>query len=424
MADITRTDNDVSHDFISSNLMVIAIDPDTGKIVNINDDNVISRKKKKYKCLWTGYDVIPRKGEKNAWHFAYCNSEHNTLQHKNKNETQLHEEAKRIAAEIAMVNFQLPKYKLDKYTYQQETSIAFEKCEIEKGLYDIESNVIIPDIIAWYKGESFAIEIAATHFIDGDKEVKIRNHNLPTIEINVSSLLKKYRKGKLTEKDIYDCIRDSIHTSWIFHRKSDLFKSDYDRIIDAKDFSQKEMVQYDRIIDDWTTDKLSAKKESLVNAKSELESSGVIDKDRHNCLNKDGVIPSAIKLNSIEKMLKMINEKISSIPNGCKSKKEFDKRESLEKENQDLKRKRLLSIKKSGNVPIRELTSSEVKELESWIKYKKEYTLHDLMQLRNHLLSAINDDAYSDRYSLRNKMLKATKDIILDKTMNTNKVLA
>lgn len=76
----------------------------------------------------------------------------------------------------------------------QPQIIQIDKVEIEKREGNIQ-----PDLIAYVNSRKLYIEIAVTHFIDIKKKEKLKDKNIPTIEIDLSDLERKIQYQQLEE---------------------------------------------------------------------------------------------------------------------------------------------------------------------------------------------------------------------------------
>ncbi|WP_024851716.1 competence protein CoiA family protein [Hydrogenovibrio kuenenii] len=82
-----------------------------------------------------------------------------------------------------------------------------EAIEIEKSL-----DIIRPDIYATINGKKHLIEIANTHFVDSEKLAKIRYLDIPSIEINISTMAIACPEELLTL-----LIKPNRSTSWLHY---------------------------------------------------------------------------------------------------------------------------------------------------------------------------------------------------------------
>lgn len=224
-----------------------------GKIVSIWD---LSEEDRGLKCNCTcpncGMPLQAKLGTgKKERHFAHNNANCNIVIAQ---QTALHLLAKEIIEEYKTVRFppiivpfeqtnlcksqsiDLRQYNLThsimlphKIEYKSATTVNFQSVLLEKRV-----STIIPDIIAFIGNKTCLIEIAVTHFVDENKETKIKELNLPVLEIDISSL-----NGEILNKEtLKDIICNQIdNKKWIYNP---LFE-------DAISFADKE---YQRIFDE------------------------------------------------------------------------------------------------------------------------------------------------------------------------------
>lgn len=186
--------------------------------------------------------LVARKGDINEHHFAHSAKECDITVAQ---ETALHIMAKEILAEYKIIK--LPKFtlhsktgffnkveykningKIDKskficdYENGEEYILQFDNVYVEKSEKDI-----IPDLICESNGNKFFIEIAITNFIREAKYNKIKNHKIPTIEIDLSQY--KDKVETLTKRRLGDILIDDIELKhWIYNP---IYENDIDKII-------------------------------------------------------------------------------------------------------------------------------------------------------------------------------------------------
>lgn len=93
----------------------------------------------------------------------------------------------------------------------EEQIVEFDEVKLEKRFNDI-----IPDVVLYKSGYPLIIEIAVTHFVNDNKQRKIQQNGISTIEIDMSKFdFYNYNKNELEEFIIYDlrCKK------WIYNRK-------------------------------------------------------------------------------------------------------------------------------------------------------------------------------------------------------------
>ncbi|MDS0527584.1 hypothetical protein NNC19_17980 [Clostridium sp. SHJSY1] len=182
-----------------------------------------------------------RLGNKNIRHFAHSNQNC-----KNAFETTLHKFAKEILEKSrkiklpelkliynkyykSMSDFELSYYKfdyknfLDNEGYKEKTIANEFFLEFDEIKLETQINTIVPDIIVYKNGVPLLIEIAVTHYIDNEKERKIKELGISTIEIDLN--IKEIDCYNFDRKVIEHIIVDNIdRKKWIYNRKSELAK--------------------------------------------------------------------------------------------------------------------------------------------------------------------------------------------------------
>lgn len=103
--------------------------------------------------------------------------------------------------------FDLP----DQLEYKKASIVNFDSVTLEKKV-----SSFIPDVIAFKGDKPCIIEIAVTHFIDENKEKKIKELKLPVLEIDISSLM-----GEVLDKEVLkDIIINKIENKkWVYNPK-------------------------------------------------------------------------------------------------------------------------------------------------------------------------------------------------------------
>jgi hypothetical protein len=145
------------------------------------------------RCAACNARLVAKKGDKNTHHFAHYQEEEcpHAL------ETALHFAAKAVlqqSLEIALPELIIREQVHGEICGQQRTKSGqasvcdmvvkkIDRVEVEKSL-----NKIVPDVIAYVDGQPLLIEIAVTHFIDSNKEQKINDIKINTIEIDLSGI--------------------------------------------------------------------------------------------------------------------------------------------------------------------------------------------------------------------------------------------
>ncbi len=190
-------------------------------------------------------------GAKNQHHFAHapnsnCDPNYAT-------QTALHLLAKEIIEEEKAMKF--PPYFIDfsetniyktlsfedTIRFKQKFTEPYEIIESKKVIFDSvfsenKLSSITPDIIGTVNNKHCLIEIAVTHFVDEEKEAKVRDLNLPMIEINLSNCI----KNPLSIQDLKNKIIFDIDCKkWIFnpripfeiHKADEYFKSQINKFL-------------------------------------------------------------------------------------------------------------------------------------------------------------------------------------------------
>lgn len=157
-------------------------------------------------CPCCGATLIARKGEVNEDHFAHHNSEDCTYG----TETVLHLMAKDILSTVE--SFELPAFYYGDYEIFPQTTLEIDSVRVEKKLGSIK-----PDLIITAKGKELIVEIAVTHFIDEEKLEKIRELNIATIEIDLSSCDRMPKESELRSI----LVQSVSNKKWIHNSKAE-----------------------------------------------------------------------------------------------------------------------------------------------------------------------------------------------------------
>jgi len=216
--------------------------------------------------------LVARKGEKKTHHFAHeVNTDCEFAA-----ETAAHLMAKEVLERVGHI--MVPSYVLNLFdrvsegaryedvstdkTIVNEQTITFDNVRIEQTIQDI-----VPDLIVNVGGVDLLIEIYVTHKVDSDKLKKIRNYDLPTLEVNINNILslpdtKEFERTLITEID---------NKAWLFHPRQVATETEHKSKIDeAKtrmksqkrrfsnnrkfDFSRKQKPTF-KVKSDWVDDK-------------------------------------------------------------------------------------------------------------------------------------------------------------------------
>lgn len=183
-------------------------------------------------CPSCGDTLIARLGDVKQHHFAHTTSECNIA---HAQQTALHLMAKEIIAgskEISSPAFTVSinefnefsekkKYYIrlneNTYTHVNAKIVKYQSVTLEKRIADI-----VPDIMIESSGKQCFIEIAVTHFVDHEKTEKIKGLQLPTFEINLSSL---YDAEISREELKHEILYNDSNRYWIYYPKADVAKS-------------------------------------------------------------------------------------------------------------------------------------------------------------------------------------------------------
>lgn len=183
-------------------------------------DNVENGLKSSCICSACGEKLIAKNGgRKKLHHFAHCSG----ADCAHGFETSIHLLAKKVL--MRSKNIHSPELRLEyndsnfKLPLLNAENINFDNVESEIGF-----ERIIPDLTC-YSGNNIKmfIEIKVTHGIDDDKYLKLKEYNIPTMEIDLSDI-----DRNIDEKTLEDIFyRESKSKKWISHS---LF-TDYDEKI-------------------------------------------------------------------------------------------------------------------------------------------------------------------------------------------------
>lgn len=216
----------------SSNKVKIQYGLRDGKMVSVED---LAEHERGLKCGCTcslcGGKLEARIGLIRAKHFAHRKNSDCPIDYAR--ESELHYLAKEIIEEEKCLLFppirvaanQTPifqtlsqeeqeKYKDNSLSFRgSDRLIHFDSVELEKRV-----GTIVPDIIAKCGDTEYIIEIAITHFIDGEKEEKIKKLGIPTLEVDLSL----YEDEPITKEELKEILcRKSFHKRWIISNADD-----------------------------------------------------------------------------------------------------------------------------------------------------------------------------------------------------------
>jgi len=186
-------------------------------------------------CVACNTQLSAKKGITNAHHFAHFNA--NECPHAF--ETALHLAAKKVLEESASIA--LPELiitetidgeicgqritKIDQAKVGEMHVAKIDYVVLEKRLHNI-----IPDVIAYINGQPLIIEIAVTHFVDANKESKLHNLDIASIEIDLSNVVRD-----IDFETIRSIVVNSIaEKSWIFHPKTEIVRTELRSILEME----------------------------------------------------------------------------------------------------------------------------------------------------------------------------------------------
>lgn len=164
-------------------------------------------------CPSCGGALVARKGSERAHHFAH----HHEGNCKGAIETALHLAAKEILAEHQKI--MLPALEEYDSQYSKRIIILSEpfEAEMEEVRLEQKQDNFKPDVIGVIKGREIYIEIAVTHFVDEEKELRVRKKGVSMLEIDLSDLNDGFTKEELIEAVIYS----HLNKNWIYNAKQE-----------------------------------------------------------------------------------------------------------------------------------------------------------------------------------------------------------
>ena len=198
----------------------------------IRDDRVISileikPEERGLKCNCTcpgcGFPLVARLGKKKQWHFAHQGEACDIAAAQ---QTAVHMLAKEIIEDSKKMLFPGISIKKDDYIagiedyrvqaripktieYRKASVVNCDSVTLEKKISNI-----IPDIMVIAKGRRCLIEVAVTHFVDEEKEQKIKEIGLPLFEIDLSNLYdSEFSRKELAEAVLYN----PSNRTWIYN---------------------------------------------------------------------------------------------------------------------------------------------------------------------------------------------------------------
>ena len=171
--------------------------------------------------------LVAKLGSHNQWHFAHDGAECNLVAAQ---QTALHMLAKEIIESSKKLLFPGISIKKDDYCNDIEDfrvrakippTIEYRKARVVNcDSVSLEKKIssIVPDIIVTAKGRKCLIEVAVTHFVDEEKEQKIKETGLPLFEIDLSNLYNsEFSREELAEEVLFN----PSNRTWIFNPRYD-----------------------------------------------------------------------------------------------------------------------------------------------------------------------------------------------------------
>lgn len=174
-------------------------------------------------CPACGKPLIAKLGPHNQWHFAHDGAECNLAKAQ---QTALHMLAKEIIEDNKKLLFpgisikrndflnEVKDYRVQaripqSIEYRKTSVVNCDSVSLEKKMSNI-----VPDIVVTAKGRICLIEIAVTHFVDEEKERKIKEIGLPLFEIDLSDLY----HSKFTRKELAEAVLNNPNNrTWILN---------------------------------------------------------------------------------------------------------------------------------------------------------------------------------------------------------------
>lgn len=193
-----------------------------GELIHI--DHVESGEKCGCLCPACHGTLIARKGEVKRHHFAH-KSEGNCS---HAYETTLHLLGKKILSETK--ELWIPSVYLA-FNYK-EPFLIYQAMKIPVISVELEQRYhpIIPDVVVTSSMEQkLMVEIFVTHKVDEEKQKKMQEIGISTIEIDLSG----YRDNAVTEEELRDILCGESHVKyWIFNRKDAQFRDRFSQKAD------------------------------------------------------------------------------------------------------------------------------------------------------------------------------------------------
>jgi len=113
-----------------------------------------------------------------------------------------------------------------KYT-EEEIVITSGEYQFEDVSAEEKVGDIVTDILAFYKGHDLLIEIAVTHFIDEEKQLKIQEINKACVEIDLSGI------SEFTIESVSKMVLKSAPRRWVWSPKYKRVKEKISKSVEA-----------------------------------------------------------------------------------------------------------------------------------------------------------------------------------------------
>lgn len=164
------------------------------------------------KCPGCNATLVAKKGRSKQHHFAHAIDADCGLGV----ETALHIAAKQILEQEKRLF--LPQVAVQVCSQRYSKVIAPEKEYLLEHV-SLEKRVgsIVPDVLAYYRGKPFAIEIKVTHAVDEEKTAHFKMLGLSVIEIDLSHSPRDFNLEDITPL----IVGAGKHKSWVFNAAAD-----------------------------------------------------------------------------------------------------------------------------------------------------------------------------------------------------------
>lgn len=162
-------------------------------------------------CPSCGEKLVAKKGNIKAHHFAHITGSNCAYGY----ETSLHRLAKDLIEKIRYITLPAVKVGNDVILYQP-CKARIQSIKLEKKLDSVR-----PDILVEINNKVLAIEIYVTHKVDLEKIKKIKDNNLPTIEINLSKSLKTENNAEDIKNLLIEILSNDYDSRkyWVYNEK-------------------------------------------------------------------------------------------------------------------------------------------------------------------------------------------------------------